>query len=115
MGAASHSDKKELENGPKIKFCVYTIHAHMLACILFVCTLLNVIIMYAVMGFQKKGGWVCFIQFVLEFFYLNFAKPLSGSANLEKSVSGSSLFMACSLRWKRSNARTRIVLSPVSV
>ena len=32
---------------------------------------------------------------------------------LEKSVSGSSLFIACRRRWNRSRALTRIVLSPV--
>ena len=34
---------KKLENRPNIKFCVYTFHASMPVCILFECTLLNVV------------------------------------------------------------------------
>ena len=45
-GSRIHLDKKGLENRPKIKFCLYTFHASIPVCILFVSTLLNVVSRY---------------------------------------------------------------------
>ena len=69
MGAGL-TRETNLETRPKIRYCVYTFRASMPVCILFVCTLLNVVshcvlnvLSVSVVGFQQKmvrgwAGWV---------------------------------------------------------